>query len=332
MKTTLWTCSLLAFGLMPLKAVDAPALLIVPDDPPQRVWVTASSSTNIEYKTTTNSVDRKRVPRSKVDSVYFFEPKPYKAAMKLYRNRDYKGAQEQFTLTKEAFKSVDDLPGNFSTLAAFYELECARRQGDLEGLSALLENYLSGPLMREDQKAQEEVYVVWDAVRTKSWPRLNSLADEMLSQNKWTSSQLAQIYYCKGLALEALNRPLHALNAFNGAFTADFTASEELTKLATLACLRIIDNHDEVRLARDLYDTEDRDENSEGHRLLLEGTALCELWNKALGGGKALPEEYRSFLKYKKKEGPVSLEEKPKADKKPEAGEKPKADKKPKAE
>ena len=266
----------------------------------KQVWILAASATNIEYKDTINSIDRERMARALIDSIYFYEPKAFKEAMELYKGRDYTGAKEGFAKVREEFKKIDDLPGNFSTLAGFYEIECARKLMDLEGMAALLEMYRPAALVRETNKNQLEIYSAWDAVRTKSWPRLISMTDEMLAQKKWTGTQRAQIYYCRGLAHEGLEEPIKALNAFNGTFTADYTASEVLTKAAALACLRIIKNHEETKLAMKLFGTEDEDPNSTGYFLLQEAVALCDLWKVALGGGQPLPAEYQELLKFKK--------------------------------
>jgi hypothetical protein len=284
-----------------LWAVDAKAVIVLEDDA-QVVWVIAASATNLQYKETEVAIDSQRVARSTLLSVLFYEPDLFKEAQSLFENRDYAGAKLKFQECAEAFKKIEEIPGNYGTLAGFYALECARIQEDLEELAQMLEAYRGqASLVRESQKNQFEVYIAWDAVRTKSWPRLAGLTTEMLAQKRWTGTQLAQIYYCRGLAFEGVNKPTQALNAFNGAFTADFTASSALTKKAAIACLRIIQNHDEVKLAMQLFGTEDEDANSNGYALLQEGVAMCELWTKALGAGQALPSEYKGLLKFKAK-------------------------------
>ena len=180
------------------------------------------------------------------------EPDLFKEGMRLYRNRTYKEAQGKFTACREAYKTVDDLPGNYSTLAGFYEIECSRRTGDFEGMVRLMDDFRPGALEREEHKNQLEVLTVWTGVRTKSWRKILMDTPEMLAQDKWTGTQLAQIYYCRGLALEGMNEPIKALTAFNGTITADYTASQELTKKATLNCLRIIKDLEEVQLADSL--------------------------------------------------------------------------------
>ena len=288
-----------AFGQAKEKYGDARAMLIYPDDAEQ-VWILAASSTNIEYKDTILSIDRERKARASIDSIYFFEPPSFKAALSLFKGRDYSAAREAFAKVREEYKKIDDLPGNFSTLAGFYEIESARKMMDFEGMAALLENFRPGSLVRETNKNQLEIYSAWDAVRTKSWQRLIGMTDEMLAQKKWTGTQRAQIYYCRGMAHEGMEQPIKALNAFNATFTADYTASEVLTKKAALNCLRLIQNHDETKLAIKLFGTEDENPNSTGSFLLQEAVAMCELWGVALGGGQPLPDEYKTFMKYKK--------------------------------
>ncbi|MDB4382205.1 hypothetical protein N9Z40_04890, partial [Akkermansiaceae bacterium] len=121
-------------------------------------------------------------------------------------------------------------------------------------------------------------------------------------ERKLAGDLRAQVSYCTGLALEGVDKPLKALNAYNGAFVADFAASEVITRKAGLACLRILKTHEDVVLAMKLFGTDDFEENSNGAFLIKEGIALIKLWDKSLGGGEPLPAEYKVFLKYDKKE------------------------------
>lgn len=283
-----------------LHAADAYAIL-VKEDEAEKVYIDAASATNIQYKTRPESIDFLRVARGALVSVFFYEPPLFKEAIHLYKNRDYPAAQAKFAECREAYKKIDDLPGNYSTLAGFYEIQCARKLGDLEGMAQLMDNFRPGALVREEHKNQMEVLTLWDAVRTKSWRRIIGDTPDMLAQNKWTGTQRAQIYYCLGLAYEGSEEPILALNAFNGAFTADYLASEELATKAALNCLRIIKGHEEVQLAMKLFGTEDEDKNTTGYLLLQEGVALCKLWDKALGAGKALPPELKALSKFEDK-------------------------------
>jgi hypothetical protein len=309
MKRLFLTTLLLALSLGKLSAADAYAVMVYTEktsgkDDIMKIWITAASPTAIEFKTVAQGLNRTRMMRSTIKSIYFFEPPIFKEATELFESRDYKAAREKFTLCKDAFKSVDGLPGNYATLAGFYELECCRKTFDLESLKSLLDAYQVGPLSREFHRNQLEVYPVWDAVRTKSWARLDGLASKLLAEKKWIPEHLAQIKYCHGLALEGLDRQSDALIAFNGAFTADYTASEVITKKAATSCLRIIKADEEVKLAINLWGTEDEDPNSSGYFLLQEGVALSDLWKKALGGGESLPAEYSFFLKYREANKP----------------------------
>ena len=301
MNTKLKLLPLLLLGLTgSVRAADAHAVIIEEDDA-EPVYIQAASGTGIQYKTKPESLDIKRIARAKLVAVFFYEPVLFKEGMRLYRNRAYKEAQGKFTECREAFKAVDDLPGNYSTLAGFYEIECSRKIEDLEGMVQLMDDFRPGSLVREEHKNQLEIFTVWGGVRTKSWRKILMDTPDMLAQNKWTGTQLAQIYYCRGLALEGMNEPIQALTSFNGTITADYTASEKLTQKATLNCLRIITGLEEVQLAMKLFGTEDENKNTTGYSLLQEAVALCELWEKALGGGTALPPEFKSLLNFKEK-------------------------------
>ena len=76
-------------SMIRLPAADALALIgytepVSKQDDIMKVWITAASSTQIEYKTTPQSLNRNRIKRSEVKSVYFFEPPIFKEAEELY--------------------------------------------------------------------------------------------------------------------------------------------------------------------------------------------------------------------------------------------------------
>lgn len=306
---------------LPLSALgaDSYAILVFLDaetkeEDLMKVWITAASDMQVEFKTAPQALNRTRFLRSNIKSIYFFEPPVFKEATQLYEGRKYKEAREKFAICKEAFSKIKKLPGNYGTLAGYYELECCRRMMDLKSLKALRDTYIADSLVRKNQKVQMEIYPAWDAVRAGDWARLESIVSKMLDEKKWINSHLVQLKYCHGLALEAIGKPIEALIAFNGAFTADYTASSELAQTALLNCLRIIKGHEEVALAISLWGSEDEDPNSTGYLLLQEGVALCDLWKAALGGGKALPVEYVMFSKYREKNKPKAKPKKKKAD------------------
>ena len=111
--------------------------------------------------------------------------------------------------------------------------------------------------------------------------------------------QRAQVGYCHGLALEGLEKPIQALNAYAIAITADYGASNELAEQAALNSLRLYTKDPEVQLAIKLWGTEDEDPHSSGRFRLEEAAALADTYEQVLGGGKALPSEYKALLKYK---------------------------------
>lgn len=273
--------------------------LLMNDKDTFKGYIVAADKKNILWKETEQSTTRRRASLL-THKVYFLQPKEFTEAMELYKSRNYKDAQEKFSSCYEKYKSVRTVPGNYSTLAGFYEMDCARRLEDLDTLAALHAKFDPENLLHDFHKKQFEIYgIFWDAVRTKSWARL----DGLVMDDEWRKARLpgnlrAQICYCHGLALEGMNKPVKALNAYNGAFVADFSATEELAKKSALNCLRILSEHPDVKLAMDLYPTEDYSDDSNGAFLIKEGTALLSLWDKTLGGGEKVPEKYKIFLKY----------------------------------
>ena len=277
---------------------QAEAVLIFEGGEIQQIWITAATETAIRYRETAVSVDLRDMQISDAQSVYLLEPREYSAARDLFMGRKYQEAKERFAAVKERYRPTSRMRANHSTLSAFYEMECMRMLGDLESLHTAMENFMPDPLERETHRRQVQLYGLWDAVRTKSWPRLEILAKEM-TDVPLPGDQRAQVAYCLGMALEGQNRPIEALNAFNTAMTADAGASETIARDAALAVMRIHLADPDVQLAIRQWGTPDERPNSPGHTRLLEAGAVAHLYELTLGAGKPLPEANKALLKYK---------------------------------
>jgi hypothetical protein len=298
---------LIGAALLPLSAMvaeaQAPAfqteaILIFDSGEIQTVWLMAATETQIRFREQRVAVDYKDMNLSQTKAVYILEPKEYSAAVDLFQARKYKEAKEAFAKIKVAHKPLVALRGNHSVLAAFYEMECLRMLGDLEGLNTAQQEFITGRLERPYQEKQVELYALWEAVRTQAWSRLDVLARE-LSKQALPGDQRAQVAYCHGLALEGLDKPIEALNAYNVALTADAGASETIARDAALNILRILNADPEVQLAMKLWGTPDERPNTAGHFRLLEAAAVASLFELTLGAGAPLPAEYKAFLKYR---------------------------------
>ena len=253
----------------------------------------------IQYTEQKASLLNKQIALTSIDSIYFMEPASFKEAMELFQGRDYAKAKEKFVEAKEENKMVDQIPGNYSSLAGYYEMECARLMMDLETLNQLFGGYDSKHLLNETHLTQLDLYKYWEAVRTESWARLLAIAASE-RERKLPGSQRAQIAYCTGLALERSGKSTDALSAYNEAFTADFAGSQEISRAATLNCFRVISENENVQIARELFGTDDYAPNSQGAALLIEAAALVTFWDRALGAGEPLPDKLRAFSKYEK--------------------------------
>jgi len=293
---------------------QAPALLIYEDGTSDNAYIVAATRSEIRYRPTPQAIDTTDMKLSEVQSVYLLEPKMFREAMELYQSRKYAEAKDLFVKVKEIFKPTAALDNNYSTLAGFYELECLRRLEDLEGLSKAVEAFRKEGLMREHQLKQLEIYIFWDALRTKSWPRLVSLAEARLSE-KLPSYQRAQVAFCVANAYEALKQESKALNAYNTAMVADLGATQEIAEKSALAIMRIHQANPEVQLEIKLWGSPDENKNSTGYLHLQEAASVAALYNLTLGGGKKLPSTFVPLLKFKPdiaKPEPKKPEEKPK--------------------
>jgi len=282
----------------PQGPVLAPALLIEKDGAFRRVWITAATKTDIRYRETEISTETKDSKISEFGAIYLYEPREFSVAMDLYQGRKYEEARAAFAAVKERYKPLQAMENSHAALATFYEMECMRRLGKLDDLNAALQTFIKDPLTREGHLRQIELYVLWDALRTKSWDRLDILCRER-EKTRLPGDQRAQVAYLHGLALEGLERPQEALIAYSTAMTADAGASEDIARLATLRVLAIHKANPEVQNAIKVWGTGDENKNSKGYSDLLEAAAVASLYELSLGAGTPLPAEYKTFLQYK---------------------------------
>ena len=308
--------SILAFGVAPFANIasaqqaqqpfQAPAVILKPDSDPEQVWIVAATKTAIRYREAEFADATMDARIADLKSLYLLEPRDYTIAMELFRARKYEEAKGRFSKVKNRYKSVasiDDSPG---TLAAFYEMECLRRLGDLEGLAAALQQFDKTPLIRESQLRQLEIYVTWNPVHTKNWEAVDKLARDR-AKTRLPGDQRAQVAYCHGLALEALERPEEAMVPYQTAITADAGASEVIARDAAIRLMTILTSHPDVPRAIKDWGSPQENKNAIGYSRLIEAASIAALFEKTLGAGTPLPEELKDLPKYRPKEQPNNV-------------------------
>lgn len=277
---------------------QAEAILSKPEGDNFRAWITSSTKTAIRYKTTQVSTDTTDAKVTDFAAIHLMEPPEFAAAVDLFEGRKYKEAQEKFAAFKLVSKPIAAMKDNHHTLSAFYEMECMRHLGDYAGLQTALGSFIKEPLTRDYHLRQLDLYVMWDALSTKSWERLVIIASER-DDETLPGDQRAQVAFCKGVALENLNRGAEALIEYGIAITADSGASELITEQAALNALGIYFKDEAVQTAISNWGTEDENKNSPGYTRLLEAAALADLYQKYLSIGKPLSADFKNFLKYR---------------------------------
>ncbi len=273
-------------GLLAAASDDfrTPGYLLEQDHAPRKVELIAVENQSLRYR---EAGEIRALALNTGITVFECEPPGYSKAMELYQARGYREAMAKFAAVKKEFLPLESLDDSHASLAAFYELECLRKTGDLAGLAAALQKFPKGRLTRESQRRQLELYLFWDAVRTKNWARLDALARERANV-RLPGGQRAQVAYCHGLALEGLGRPDDALMEYNIALTADSGASEDIARQAALRILGIYQRDPAVQSALKTPGSKDRAK-------LEEAMAVAALFEKSLGAGVALPKEFREF-------------------------------------
>lgn len=221
----------------------------------------------------------------------------FSAAMDFYQGRKYLEAKVAFAEITERSLSGASPDKETAALATFHEIECLRKLGDLDGMALAVSSFEAPASLGGRRLRQLEIDALWEAVRTKSWDRLDPLAKAFLSE-RLPGDQRAQVAYCQGLAFENTGRPLEALNAYNIAMTADAGASEEIARDAALHVLGIHRKDADVQAAIHQSGSPDENRDSPGYHRLKEAAAVAALFELSLGAGTPLPDEFKPFLKH----------------------------------
>lgn len=301
---------------------QTPALLIREDGSAQRAWLTSATNSQLTYRETAVATETANARVLDYKTIFLYEPREFAEAMDFYQARKYQEAREKFAAVKERFKPVYAVENSHAALAAFYELECLRKLGDLDGLASALQKFDKSPLTRDTQLRQLELYVLWDAVRAKDWATLEGLAREK-AKTRLPGDQRAQVAYLHGLALEGLARPQEAMFAYQTAITADAGASEDIARQAALRVMAIHNADPDVQRAMRAWGTPQENKNSAGYSKLVEASAVARMFSESFGAGAPLPNEFKDLLKYEPKdngkqpEAEAAAEQKPAEEKKP---------------
>jgi tetratricopeptide (TPR) repeat protein len=285
----------------PLAAAPAPLVaLLRTNGTGQSLWITGSDEQNLICKDQPEATATRRIPRSEIKSLHVFSTPAMAEAQALFVSGSFTAARAKFAALREEFKGLAGFDGNPCAEAAFMELECLRKSGELEALAKALESFDRRGLVRESQRRQLDLYATWDAVRRKDWPRAETSAREYLKDRLLPGTQRVQAAYCLGQALEAQGKPQEAIAAYQMALVADGSASVEIAREAVLRSLRLYRKDAAVLAAM-------KNQNPEGpgRQRLLEAAALADLWDTLPGSAGTLPAELSEFLKFRPATAPA---------------------------
>lgn len=274
-----------------------PALLISEGGAQKQAWIVEANRSSIRYASSATDTGIKAEKASDYKSIYFLEPTALLDAKELYAARKYDDAKAKFAAIKEFCKPVEKLENNPGAIAAFYEMQCMRALGDLEGLAKANEAFDKDTLINTAQVRQLEVNSLWATVARKDWQGALKLA-QSLEKKEIPADQIAQVSYCKALALESLDKPEDALIAYNTAIIADASGSEYSAKNAFQHALGIYAADQAVQRAMEAWGNSKENKNAAGRGKLLQAGALANLYEATFGAAAPLPAKLKIFAKY----------------------------------
>jgi tetratricopeptide (TPR) repeat protein len=273
--------------------------IVVPNEGrPLRVWITQVGTAGIRYFRDTQTTAVSELALSQTRAIFFPDSQPFVSAMQQYRAREYRAAADSFAKVAADFQVVRPLPNNPSSRAAFFEIECLRLLGEYGKMAEKLGDFNKSGISRENEVRQLELNLMWDAVGRKAWDQLGHLVDQH-SNTRMPGNQRVQVAYCKGLVLENKGESKNAIDAYNEAIIIDAAASEVVARMAALAILRIHDSDPDVKIAREMWGSEDFKRSLPGYAKLLEAGAVARIYETFISAGAPLPDQYTVYLEYK---------------------------------
>ena len=286
----------------------APAYVFDRDGEIETVFVEAASEKTVRYRRSERSTNRIDTRLNSI-TIKFLKPKEFAIAEALYENGRFEDALAEFTKTREKYEFSEDVPGNYSTLAGFYEMECARKLGNYTKLAELRRQFQPEPLLLESDKEKYRIGECYEAVEAKSWSRLTNLAKGWVDK-KLSPPLRAEVSYLLGLGYKGEEKYEDALVELNRAIVSNAGSDLVQTKNAVIACFEIFETYPIVVEARRVHGTPAEEPNSPGNALLGEAAALVTVWEQAHTNGEKLPSKYREYLKYATAEPEPAAEEK----------------------
>jgi len=274
------------------------AILVPNQGNPVRVWINEVGNDGFRYYNTPQTAMLSGFAFRDVRSIFFSDPPRFIQAMQQFRGRDYMAAMENFAKVAEEFHPVRTIKNNPASRAKFFEIECLRLLGEYQKMSEKMASLNKSTLARENELRQLELNLMWEAVGSQAWDRLESLVREH-ANTRMPGNQRAQIAYCTGLVHENKGEMAEAIVAYNEAIVVDGGASEVVARMAALAILNILDADPQVQTTRQAWGTDDLQPNTPGYTKLMEAGAMARLFEAFLGAGVALPDKFRPYLEYK---------------------------------
>ena len=285
--------------VLPLSAETLARAIVISGGRSDEVLLTKASKTQLFYKNRARDTADRTIDRNLVSNVYFFRTESYQRAFEAYAKGEFKIAKELFKGCKEEFATFDSIPGDYSSLSAYYEMECARRLGDLEASMTLFKSFRPEKLINESQRSQLEIYSIWENVSAESWDKVLTLA-RLLEKKKLPGYQQAQISYCQGLAYQGKGEKDQAIAKYNEGIALSEFREPELIENASEKIIDILLQNEKVgELLKKAGKIKEENKFDQAYQDLKQASALALVWDSLTNQTRDLPSKYKKLLKVK---------------------------------
>jgi len=285
-----------------VSSIAEPAKSVITTDAKgsQTVYIQTASDKGLAYLANPKSTSPEQIARNKVTSIFFYRPSEFQNGLEAFNSGKFGVAKAAFQECKKKYAKLAKLPQNYSVRAAFYEMECVRREQNYAELGKLLDEFRPDNLVNENYLTQLQIYPFWEAYNKKAWKRILQMSTTW-KEKKLPGYQKAQISFCYGMALKETGNTQDALLEFNKAIALSEFKEVELVLTAGEQVMEIHLADPLVSKCLATHKTPEPDMKTREYLRLLEAHSIAKYWEKS-SASRPLPTKFKKLLDVKQPE------------------------------
>lgn len=272
--------------------------IVFSDGSPKELYIIDSNAKGIIFVSNPNSVKKEVMAKGAVKEIFFYTPTVFKQGLDAMRKGKFNEAASLFQQVKVEYTKVTDLDGNYGTLGAFYEIECARRSFDLKKMAQLADAFNGKSLQNKYHSTQVTLYPIWKDLQKKRWGKVIEQVTGFKTKDL-TSSLSAQLSYLAGVAHLSNKQEEEAMLKLNEVLGLSNNREPELTVAAAKEVIDVILAKEPVQEALKMVGKKDENKASPARAELQKAAIIANYIDSLSVFDAKLSKDQSALLKLK---------------------------------